>query len=375
MKKILAILTIFLLIPGAVSCTDGIPTEIVLSGTIEGESVRAGSRIGGRVAEVMVDEGDNVEAGSVLYKLETDVLEAERERAEAMVREAEAAYDVIASGAKPEDVARARQEAEAFRQGWELAKQGPLPEEIASLERQAASMEANWRNATDAADRMERLYNEGVAAEREFVAARETAAAAHESWQASLSGIDAARAHPRVEEVEAARARYYAASSMVSSLVSGATDEQLGQASARVDTANEALDRIDVDIAESVVEAPSGGLISTFDLLPGDFTAPGQPACEIIDMTKLKVVVYIPENRLGFIHEGDQLPLTVDSFPSEIFTGVVVNVAAEAEYTPRNVQVVEERIAQVFAVEITVDNPNLRLRPGMAADVVVSLTD
>jgi len=375
MKNFISIFTVLILIPLAISCNGNNPNEFTLSGTIEGESVHAGSRIGGRVAEIYTDKGAQVNAGDVLYRLETDVLEVEKARAESLVKEAEAAYDVVASGAKPEDIARARQEAEALRFGWELALKGPLPEELAALESQAASLEANYRNAIDAADRMKGLFDAGVATEREYVATTETATAAYDLWQAALSQLDAARNHPRPEEVDAARARYYAASSGVSSLIAGATNEQLAQAFARVDTAREALTRIDVDIAEATVAAPSQGMVSTFDIKPGDFTAPGFPACEITDMSKLKVVVYIPENRLGFIHEGDRLPLKVDSFPDEIFYGSVVNVAANAEYTPRNVQVVDERVAQVFAVEISVENPELKLRPGMAADVVVSIVN
>ncbi len=356
-------------------CSGENQDELMLSGTIEAESVRAGSRIGGRVAEIMVDEGVNVVAGDVLFALEIDVLEAERERAEAGVQEAEAAYATVAAGAKPEDIARVSHEAEALRQAYELTLAGPLPEELAALEAQADSLEAVYRNAEDASDRLLYLYDEGVAAEREYIAAMETAEAAKSQWEASLQQLDALSARPREEEVDGAYARYLAALNGVQSLVSGATVEQLDQALARIATMREALDRIDVDLAEAVVHAPSPGVINSFEIKPGDFVAPGQPACEIIDLDTLKVVVYIPENRLGFVREGDELPIKVDSFPDETFMGVVVRVASEAEFTPRNVQVVEERVAQVFAVEITLENPEHRLRPGMAADVTISLLE
>ncbi len=357
------------------ACARDNPNEMMLSGTIEAETVHAGSRIGGRVVEVMVDDGIKVDEGDILFILETDVLEAERERIEALINEAEAAYDVVAAGAKPEDIARARQESEALRNVWELTLAGPLPEEIAALQSQAESFEATYRNAVDASNRMEHLYNEGVAAEREHVAAMETAEAARNQWEAALQQLEALKNRPRVEEVDAARARYLAAANAVRSIESGATQEQLDAAHARIETAEEMLDRLDVDIAEATVISPISGIMGTFDIKPGDFIAPGQATCEIFDMEHLKVVVYLPENRLGFVREGEELPLMVDSFPDETFTGVVMRVAAEAEFTPRNVQVVEERVAQVFAVEISVANPKYRLRPGMAADVTISLID
>ncbi len=357
----------------AFSCARGDRNTLVLSGTIEAESVHAGSRIGGRVAEVMVEEGETVMEGDILFTLETDVLEAERERGEALVREAEAGYEVVAAGAKPEDIARARQEAEALRHAYELAQAGPLPEEIAAAESGAESLEAAYLNAQDAAERLERLYEEGVAAEREYVAAQQTSEAARMQWQAALEQVEALKSRPREEEVAAAQARYLASANAVRSLESGSTEEQLAAALARIETMQESLDRLDIDLAECTVIAPMAGLVDTLDLRPGDFVAPGQPACEILEMSVLEVVVYLPENRLGFAHEGDEVSVVVDSYPDETFSGTIRRVAAEAEFTPRNVQTVEERVTQVFAVEVTIQNPDGRLRPGMAADVTIQL--
>jgi HlyD family secretion protein len=367
----------FLLLPVimifAAGCITANPNEMVLSGTIESDSVHAGSRIGGRIAEVMIGEGDNVTEGDVLFRLETNALDAQRAQLESVVSEAEAAYAVVAAGAKPEDIARARNEAEAMRQAWRLAQEGPLPSELAALDNQAASLEAAFRNAQDAAERMENLYEEGAVSERENVAAQDAAEAAFNQWQAALEQLDAARSRPREQEIAAAEARYNAAMSAVRSLESGATTEQLAAAMARVDTAREALDSIQVQFDEAVVTAPSDGIVSSFSLEPGDIVAPGQAAIEIVDMTTLKLYIYVPENRLGFVHEGDEVPFTVDSFPSRTFTGTIRSVAAQAEFTPRNVQVVEERVSQVFAVEIAIDNSDLSLRPGMAADVTITM--
>ena len=370
-RALFLILPIILIL--AFGCAAGNPNEMVLSGTIESDSVHAGSTIGGRIAEVLIEEGDDVGEGDVLFRLETDALDAERARIESMVNEAEAAYAVVASGAKPEDIARARNEAEAIRQAWQLAQEGPLPSEIAALENQAASFEAAFRNAQDAADRMKNLFEEGVISERENVAAQEAAEAAFNQWQAALQQLEAVKSRPREQEIAAAQARYNAAMSAVRSLESGATTEQLAAAMARVDTAREALDQIQVQLDEAIVTAPAEGVVSSFNLEAGDIIAPGQASVEIVDMAELKLVIYVPENRLGYVHEGDEVPFMVDSFPDRTFTGTVRNVAAEAEFTPRNVQVVEERVSQVFAVEISIQNSDRSLRPGMAADVTIMM--
>jgi multidrug resistance efflux pump len=84
----------------------------------------------------------------------------------------------------------------------------------------------------------------------------------------------------------------------------------------------------------------------------------------------LTITVYIPEDRYGQINLGDHTQVTVDSFPNETFEGIVTRIADEAEYTPRNVQTEEERRNTVFAIELSVDDPNGKLKPGMPADVV-----
>ncbi|MFH1675558.1 MAG: efflux RND transporter periplasmic adaptor subunit [bacterium] len=347
--------------------------SLKLSGTIEAESVRAGSRIGGRIADVMVDEGQTVNSGDTLFMLETDVINAERERVLAGVGETQAAYDVIKAGAKPEDIARAKQESEALRQTYELALAGPLPEDIAAAENQAGSLAAVYRNAVDAYGRMGKLFKNGAVSERELVASKEAAAAANSQWGAALKQVEALKKRPRDQEIEAARARWQASVDAVNSLESGATKEQLDSAEAHIKTAMEGLNRIDVDLAECTVKAPMNGLISKFDLKPGDFIAPGAASCEIIDMAQLKVIVYISMDKLGFIREGADVQIKVDSFPDKIFDGKIKRIAAEAEFTPRNVQTVDERIMQLFAVECDINNDEKLLRPGMAADVTIKI--
>jgi len=87
----------------------------------------------------------------------------------------------------------------------------------------------------------------------------------------------------------------------------------------------------------------------------------------------VRLTVYVPEDKYGQIQLGQSVTITADSFPGESFDGQVIRIADEAEFTPRNVQTVEGRLATVYAVEILAPNPDLRLKPGMPADVVIIL--
>ncbi|MDO8755549.1 MAG: efflux RND transporter periplasmic adaptor subunit, partial [Anaerolineales bacterium] len=101
----------------------------------------------------------------------------------------------------------------------------------------------------------------------------------------------------------------------------------------------------------------------------GETAAPGGIVMIIGHLQEVELVVYIPETEYGKVHLGDQVSISVDSFPGETFIGTVVRISDKAEFTPRNVQTIEGRRATVYAIKLSVPNPDLKLKPGMPADV------
>jgi membrane fusion protein YbhG len=81
--------------------------------------------------------------------------------------------------------------------------------------------------------------------------------------------------------------------------------------------------------------------------------------------------VYVPEDRLGEVRIDQPVLVAVDSFPGRQFQGTLVSIADQAEFTPRNIQTQEERVAMVFAVEIEIPNPDHVLKPGVPADATL----
>jgi multidrug resistance efflux pump len=101
----------------------------------------------------------------------------------------------------------------------------------------------------------------------------------------------------------------------------------------------------------------------------GEVVAPGAPLLTLGRLDDLTITVYIPEDRYGNIRLGQTARVSVDSFPGQEFSATVARIANQAEFTPRNVQTQEGRRTTVFAVELIVDDPESRLKPGMPADV------
>jgi multidrug resistance efflux pump len=101
----------------------------------------------------------------------------------------------------------------------------------------------------------------------------------------------------------------------------------------------------------------------------GDVLAPNQPVATLLLTNHIWVRVFVPEPWLGHIKPGDAVKARVDSFPGKDFAGTIEQIQRAAEFTPRNVQTVGERVKQVFGVKVRLDNAEGRLRAGMAADV------
>jgi len=137
-----------------------------------------------------------------------------------------------------------------------------------------------------------------------------------------------------------------------------------------VKQAEAALQLVDLQLEKLQIYSPITGVILTRTIDPSEIIAAGYSAFTVGDLSHLTVTVYLPENKYGQIKLGDIAELTIDSFPDEIFEAVVLRVADEAEYTPRNVQTQEERQNTVYAIELAVKNEEGKLKPGMPADVI-----
>src|ERR1700736_2145565 len=137
----------------------------------------------------------------------------------------------------------------------------------------------------------------------------------------------------------------------------------------RIIQARAQLADIEAQLKEMQVVAPAESVLEVLTVKVGDVLPPNGEVATLLLPQHLWVRVYVPETWLGKIKLGEQIHLRVDSFPGKDFPGVVEQINRQAEFTPRNVQTVEDRIKQVFGVKIRLPNDDDRLRAGMAADV------
>jgi len=142
----------------------------------------------------------------------------------------------------------------------------------------------------------------------------------------------------------------------------------VAQAEAGLGQAEAALAAIETSLEKVEVRAPSSGTVLVRNLESGETIAPGAVVITVADLEVVSLTVYVPEDRYGEIRLGQEVIITVDSFPNREFTGTVETIADKAEFTPRNVQTIDGRRSTVYAIEIRMLNPEGMLKPGMPAD-------
>jgi RND family efflux transporter MFP subunit len=148
-----------------------------------------------------------------------------------------------------------------------------------------------------------------------------------------------------------------------------AQEKNIGAAKARVEQALAQLADMDAQIQEMKIVAPADSILEVLSVKVGDVLPANREVATLILPERLWVRVYVPEPWLGLIKLNETVRVRVDSYPGRDFSGVVEQINRKAEFTPRNVQTVEDRIKQVFGVKIHLENKEDTLRAGMSADI------
>ena len=170
------------------------------------------------------------------------------------------------------------------------------------------------------------------------------------------------------QQYDAAATQAKTAAETLRQLERGNRPEDIAAAKAALEREERQLAYLERQRAEAVVAAPAAGVIESLNLRPGDLVAANQPVAKMLEPSQLWVRVYVPEPLLGRVRIGQRAALTVDTFPKRSFSSRVVEIRTQAEYTPRNVQTLDQRMDQVFGVKVAID-PAPELKPGMAAMV------
>lgn len=380
---------------------------IEASGTIEAEEVVIASEFGGRVAEIQADEGDEVEAGQVLIRLDGDLVEAQMGEAEALVASARANLARVEAGPRPGEIATAEallEQAIAARDGAQRGWQDAValrdnPQELnAQIDEDRTQVELAERGVSQAQAQVRTLEIQRDAyagagdddSKTRYEALDQQVKAAQVAVGIAEEQLAGARTHLENlmgmrnnlialnTTVNQAKARYedavaavQVAQASLDALLAMPTAEEVAVAQAQVGQAEAASGMLQVQLEKMTLHSPLSGLVSNRAIHGGETASPGATLMTVASLDEVKLTVYIPENRYGRIQLGQSVSVEVDSFPGKVYLGEVMYISSQAEFTPRNVQTKEERVNTVFAVKILIPNPEHDLKPGMPADATI----
>ncbi len=371
MTRILGFLVVAALLVGLLLLSQQQSGPLVVSGFIEADEIRVGSRVGGRVQKVLVSEGDQVPSGETLVELEPFDLNERLAEAQQRFVQAGAVHDRLAAGFRPEEIAQALARQKQIQAELNKLSNGPRAQEIAASEASLRLAEAELSLAAKVHQRTETLFGQQSIDKNKL---DETATALHvaqASVDAQSQKLALLQEGSRKEDIAKAAARLEEASQEVALRQKGYRVEEVREAKAKLDSADAAVEAVKRQLEELRITAPSDCVVEAIELQPGDLLSPSMPAVSLVNAQKLWVRAYVPENHLGLV-TGQSVRVRVDSFPDRAFAGEIVFVARQAEFTPANVQTPEERSKQVFRIKVRLTDGLDVLRPGMAADVVLS---
>lgn len=299
-------------------CQQDNQEELVLQGNVDVREVSLAFRQSDRILEMMAEEGDRVQKGQVLARLDTRELKLQLQRLNAEIAAQQSTVDKLHNGTRPEEIRQA---------------------------------EGNLRQAQAAAEHAAGVYQR----KRDIYT--------------SIAGISQQELDNAYHDMEAKQATMSVAEAALQEAKAGPRQEDIAGAEAGLQALRNEQLRYIYLLSQYELQAPDDGVIRSRLLEAGDMASPSKPVFKLSLPGKKWVRAYVPETELGRVYEGQQARVYIDSLPGKAIDGQVGYISGTAEFTPKHVQTEELRTSLVYEVRVYVDDADNVLRLGMPATV------
>ncbi|MGA7721532.1 MAG: efflux RND transporter periplasmic adaptor subunit [Ignavibacteriaceae bacterium] len=305
-----------------ISCGNGNEnSKIEASGTIEATNVTVSSKVTGQIQKLYFNEGDKISLGDTLITIDHDLTAIQLQESDAAVESAKAQLELLVKGARAEDIKQAE---DALNQA-----------------------KSNYDYAMLTKDRNEKLYA--------------TNSITKQQWDDVLN------------KYFVADAQYNSAKENLKKMKNLARPEEIKEAKANFDRQIAASNLLRKNIIDSYVIAPISGFVVKKFVEAGESVTQLSSLVMISDLSYVDLKIYVSETELGKVKLGQEASVTVDSYKNKTFSGKVIYISPDAEFTPKNIETKDERTKLVYAVKVHIPNPDYELKDGMPADAVINL--
>ncbi len=295
---------------------------IKVSGNIEANEVDVGFKISGRIVSRSFEEGQWVEKGQVLAKLDDEDLRNRLDVARATLNSAQARLSKLLAGSRPEEIRQA---------------EATMNQAKSDLENKEAHYE-----------RLKPLFERGVVPKDTLDTAESAFKMAKAAFESAREAYLLVKEGPRKEDIEDAKA-------------------QVEQARATV--------RLDeTQLSYTTLYAPISGVVLVRSGEIGEVVNPGTPILTMADVKNVWLRAYIPEIDLSKVKWDQEVMVTTDLLPKKTYKGRISFISSQAEFTPKQIQTEKERVMLVYRIKVDIPNKDHELKPGMPADGKIQLT-
>lgn len=299
------------------------PKILRVSGNIEVTDVEVSFKLAGWVEARPAFEGQFIEAGDPIARLENTEL-----REEVLVRRA----GLTANQA-------------------ELAAlmAGSRPEEIAEAQATVQLAQAELNRLTLDYERTRQLLSSRAVSQEQY----DSALAAYEVGQARLQ-----QTNERLKLIQG-----------------GARQEEIDRARAFVEQAAQSVALAETRLSYAILDSPISGVVLSKNVEAGEYVVPGVPIVTVGDLVNSWLRAYVNEPDLGRVNIGQPVCVSTDTYPDKVYLGRLSFISSQAEFTPKNVQTAAERVKLVYRIKVDIQNPDMELKPGMPADADIWLAE
>jgi HlyD family secretion protein len=329
-----------------VSMSGAFPEGLIqANGRIEGDTISVASKFPGRIKSVLVREGDQVEKGQVVARMDDDQVQAKVVQAHQALNAAES------------QLAAARSALDTSRKEVPLS----IAAATAAVARANASQQkadaAEQQSARDA-QRFQNLADKGSVGKQRAEQAQLALTTARSDQQSAGTALNEAQQQLSLAQLGWERIR--------------SKEREVQALQAQVEQARAGVVDAESVLNDLTIRTPSSGIVTIKIREVGEVIAAGAPLYQVVDLDNLYLKVYVPENQIGKVRLHTPAQVFTDAYPNQPFPATTRYISSRAEFTPKEVQTADERVKLVFALKLYLDaNPQHRLTPGMSADAVI----
>lgn len=359
---------------------------LTVSGVLETNEIDVNVKVGGKLLEIMVEEGDNVKKGDIIATVEAENIEAKLEQAKALlgiavtrVEQSKIAY----AAQKEQSESQIQQATGAYSSAkaqLTKAKKGARPQQLEQAKELVVQAKEAYEYTKVTYDRLKKLYDEGVIPQQKIDGAKAELEVSKAKYNTAQQQYDLVKEGVQKEDISSAEGLVTQAEAMVNlanvtKLQVSAKEQDMIAAKEQLIQAQAGVNEVMSYLNDSTIKAPVDGTITVKNADNGELVSTGMPVVSISNLKDVWANIKIKESAIANIKIGDTIDVIIPGDNNKVYKGKVTSISSKASYaTERATQDKNEKDVVAFTVKIKLDNVDLRLKPGMTATLKLKKT-